>query len=48
VLKKNPIAQKTFEALSYSKKQAIVVSIEGAKTRETRGRRIEKAVNELK
>jgi uncharacterized protein YdeI (YjbR/CyaY-like superfamily) len=48
VLKKNPIARKTFETLSHSKKQAIVVSIEGAKTQETRARRIEKAVNELK
>jgi hypothetical protein len=48
VLKKNPTAQKTFEALSYSKKQAIAVSIGSAKTPETRARRIEKAVNELK
>jgi hypothetical protein len=48
VLTKNPAAQKTFEALSFSKKQAIVLSIAGAKTPETRARRIEKAVNELK
>jgi hypothetical protein len=47
VLKKNPVAEKTFETLSHSKKQAIIVSIEGAKTSETRARRIEKAVNEL-
>jgi hypothetical protein len=46
-LQKNPTAQKTFEALSYSKKQAIVLSIEGAKTPETRDRRIEKAISEL-
>ena len=48
VLTKNPAAQKTFETLSYSKKQAIVLSIEAAKTPETRARRIEKAVNKLK
>ena len=47
-LKKNPSAQRTFAALSYSKKQAIVLSVEGAKTQETRDRRIEKALNELR
>ena len=47
LLKKNPAAQKAFEALSHSKKKAIVLSIEAAKTQETRTRRIEKAVKEL-
>lgn len=46
-LKANPAAKARFDALSYSKKQAFVVSIEGAKTQETRERRIEKAVEEL-
>jgi Uncharacterized protein conserved in bacteria len=46
-LKANPEARKKFDALSYSKKQAFVVSIEGAKTQETRERRVAKAVTEL-
>jgi Bacteriocin-protection, YdeI or OmpD-Associated/Domain of unknown function (DUF1905) len=46
-LKANPEAKKKFDGLSYSKKQAFVVSIEGAKTQETRERRVEKAVTEL-
>lgn len=46
-LKANPEAGKKFDALSYSKKQAFVVSIEGAKTQETRERRVAKAVTEL-
>jgi hypothetical protein len=46
-LKANPEARKEFDALSYSKKQAFVVSIEGAKTQETRERRVAKAVTEL-
>jgi hypothetical protein len=44
----NPGAKKKFDGLSYSKKQAFVVSIEGAKTQETRERRVAKAVEELK
>jgi bacteriocin resistance YdeI/OmpD-like protein/uncharacterized protein DUF1905 len=47
-LKANPAAKAKFDALSYSKKQAFVVSIEGAKTQETRERRVAKAVEELK
>ena len=37
-----------FDKLSYSNKRRIVESIEGAKTAETRDRRIRKAVDELK
>jgi hypothetical protein len=40
-------AKRAFEALSYSNKQAHVLSVEGAKTAETRQRRIEKAVAQL-
>ena len=47
-LKANPNAKAKFDGLSYSKKQAFVVSIEGAKTQETRERRVAKAVEELK
>jgi hypothetical protein len=46
-LKANPNAKAKFDDLSYSKKQAFVVSIEGAKTQETRERRVAKAVAEL-
>lgn len=37
-----------FDGLSYSNKQRIVLSIEGARTSETRLRRITKAMNELR
>lgn len=40
-------AKRTFEALSYSNKQRHVLSIEGAKTAETRQRRIDKAIATL-
>ena len=40
-------AKRFFEGLSYSNKQRIVLSIEGAKTAETRERRIAKALSEL-
>ena len=46
-LKTNLVAKENFDGLSYSKKQAFVLAIEGAKTQETRARRIEKAINEL-
>ena len=46
-LNKNTVAKKNFEALSYSSKQGYVLPVNGAKTDETRQRRIEKAVNEL-
>ena len=48
VLKANPAAKKNFDGLSYTKKQGFIQAIEGAKTKETRDRRIEKAINELK
>jgi hypothetical protein len=40
-------AKRFFDGLSYSNKQRIVLSIEGAKTAETRQRRVEKAVGTL-
>lgn len=40
-------AKRIFEELSYSNKRRIVLSIEGAKTAETRERRIAKAVSDL-
>jgi antitoxin component of MazEF toxin-antitoxin module len=40
-------AERFFETLSYSNKQRFVLSIEGAKTGETRQRRIAKAVSML-
>ena len=47
-LKGSPEAKKRFDSLSYSKKQGFVSGIEGAKTQETRERRIQKAIEELK
>ena len=41
-------ARRFFDGLSYSNKQRFVLSIEGAKTAETRQRRIAKAVSELR
>jgi hypothetical protein len=46
-LKANPAAKKHFDRLSYSKKKGFIQAIEGAKTQETRERRIEKAITEL-
>lgn len=46
-LANNPAAQDFFNHLSYSDKQRFVLSIEGAKTGETRQRRIAKAVAQL-
>jgi hypothetical protein len=46
-LKKNSIAKKNFESLSYSKKNGIVFLIKDAKTDETKQRRIEKAIGNL-
>ncbi len=43
----DPEAARTFEGLSYSNKSVHVLSVEGAKTAETRQRRIEKAVATL-
>lgn len=47
-LRTNPPAQDFFNTLSYSNKQRFVLSIEGAKTDETRQRRIAKAVATLR
>jgi hypothetical protein len=46
-LKGNAAAKERFEALSHSKKQSFVLGIEGAKTEETRERRIQNAISEL-
>jgi hypothetical protein len=43
----SPNARRAFEALSYSNQRRITLSVEDAKTPETRQRRIEKAVGEL-
>lgn len=42
-----PAAKKAFDALSYSNQRRHVLSVEGAKTQETRDRRIAKVVAEL-
>ena len=47
-LVKDKVAQQTFERLSYSMQRSHVLSIEGAKTLETRQRRIDKAVATLR
>jgi len=46
-LKRDRKARQFFDSLSYSNKSRHVLSIEGAKTAETRARRIEKAVAQL-
>jgi len=43
-----PEAKKSFEGLSYSNQRRFVLSIEDAKTPETRQRRIEKSVSQLR
>lgn len=48
VLDRDADARRLFDGLSYSNKQRIVLSIEGAKTAETRLRRITKAMCELR
>lgn len=47
-LSRNAAAKWYFEGLSYSNKRRFVISIEAAKTPETRERRIAKAVNVLR
>ncbi len=47
-LGRDPAAKRAFDALSYSNRQRHVLSIEGAKTDETRQRRIQKAVAALR
>ena len=46
-LDRNPGAKEHFDSLSYSHKQAYVLSVESAKTAETRQRRIAKAISAL-
>jgi hypothetical protein len=47
-LEREPNAFRTFEGLSYSNRSYHVLSIEGAKTPETRQRRIEKSIATLR
>jgi hypothetical protein len=47
-LERDPAARQTFEALSNSNKRAHVSSIEGAKSPETRQRRIDKSIATLR
>jgi bacteriocin resistance YdeI/OmpD-like protein/uncharacterized protein DUF1905 len=46
-LRKDPAAAKRFESLSYSRRKAYADSIAGAKTEETRTRRLERTLGEL-
>ena len=46
-LRAAPTAQGAFDALSYSNRRRYVLSVDGAKSAETRQRRIAKAVEEL-
>jgi hypothetical protein len=48
LLAAEPEARRAFDALSYSNKRAIVEPIDGAKTPETRQRRIDKALESLR
>jgi Bacteriocin-protection, YdeI or OmpD-Associated/Domain of unknown function (DUF1905) len=48
VLAADPAARRSFESLSYSRRQALVLPIEQAKTPETRQRRIDRALVALK
>jgi uncharacterized protein YdeI (YjbR/CyaY-like superfamily) len=42
------LARQIFDKLSYSNKQRLVLSIEGAKTAETRERRVAKTISQLR
>ncbi|HUZ01298.1 MAG TPA: YdeI/OmpD-associated family protein [Thermomicrobiaceae bacterium] len=44
----DPAARQAFDALSYSQQQRHVLAIEGARTPETRRRRLEKVLGELR
>jgi hypothetical protein len=44
----DPVARATFDALSYSHQSRYVLAVEGAKAAETRRRRIDKTVDELR
>ena len=47
-LEAEPAVKRSFEGLSYSKQRGHVLSVEGAKTPETRARRIEKVLSTLR
>jgi len=47
LLDRDPAARRAFDGLSYSNRQRMALGIEGAKTPETRERRIAKALSEL-
>ena len=47
-LDRQPKVRKYFGGLSYSKQKAFVSAVEGAKTTETRHRRLDKAVADLR
>lgn len=44
----DPVLRRAFDALSYSQQQRYVQSIEGARTPETRGRRLERTLGDLR
>ncbi len=48
ILDGDPLARQAFDALSYSNQRRITESVAGAKSAETRQRRIDKAVDELR
>ena len=48
ILDKNADAKKNFDALSYSRKKALIIPITEAKTDETKQRRIDKTISLLK
>ncbi len=48
MLAAHPAARSAFEALNYSNRKRIVLGIEGAKAAETRQRRIDKAISDLR
>lgn len=47
-LNQDATAQRAFEGLSYSNKRRLVLAIDGAKTAETRQRRVTKAIGNLR
>jgi hypothetical protein len=47
-LRSDPVAERAFDALSYSNKRRFTLAIEDAKTPETRQRRIDKSVAQLR
>jgi hypothetical protein len=46
--RRDAVARRAFDGLSYSRRQRHVLSIEGAKTPETRQRRLDRAIAELR